>query len=413
MNKQKHKYGGDIFLSETLGSAVLDSGASSTVCGTKWYKCFLETLTDAQKKKIVKIKVRTFKFGDGNKLNSLYKVILPCVIADIEVSIITDVVNSDIPLLLNKDAMKRAGTCLNFDNDTVMMLKKKILLSCTSSGHYYIPITKPLPDKHKFNYIPFIKEISPKNTAEKIKIATKLHRQFSHPSSKKLCDLVKNAGVTDPEFIKILQTLPNSCELCIHYKKIEPKPIVGNFDMASVTSDSNSGISKKSLYKLAPKQRIKAKHTNRKPLAQSQLIDLNNPRSAKICKNGIKSLLTLERNFLSPDVQRRETICTPGKASISCRQYDAEVDDKLSETMNEKENRNKEDLVAKVICHAQRSAKKKWPGKSPGSACKKNPHVIVSATEVESSSFFSRDASATLLSDMNATQFHFDSSDSE
>ena len=79
-----------------------------------------------KRKKIVKIKgVRTFKFGDGNKLNSLYKVILPCVIADIEVNIITHVVGSDIPLLLSKDAMKRAGTCLNFKDDTVMMLKKK------------------------------------------------------------------------------------------------------------------------------------------------------------------------------------------------------------------------------------------------------------------------------------------------
>ena len=73
----------------------------------------------------------------------------------------------------------------------------------------------------------------------------------------------------------------------------------------------------------------------------------------------MKSLLTLERNFLSPDVQTIETICTPGKASISCRQYDAEVDDKLSETMNDKEDRNKADSVAKVICHAQSSAKKK------------------------------------------------------
>ena len=130
----------------------------------------------------------------------------------------------------------------------------------------------------------------------------------------------------------------------------------------------------------------------------------------------MKSLLisTLECNFLSPDVQRRETICTPGKTSLSCRQYDAEVDDKLSETMNEKENRNKEDSVAKVICHAQRSAKKKLLGKSPGPTCKKNPHVIVSATEIKSnSSFFNKDANTTLLNDMNATQLHFDSSDSE
>ena len=229
-----------------------------------------------------------------------------------------------------------------------------------------------------------------------------------------MCDLVKNAGVIDPEFIKILQTLPNSSELCIRYKKTEPKAIVGNFNMASETSGSNSGISKKSLYKPAPKERIKAKHRNRKPLAQSQLVDLNNPRSAKICKNGMKSLPTLERNFLSPDVQRRETICTPEKASISCKQYDAEVDDKLSETMNEKENRNKEDSVAKVIYHAQRSAKKKLLGKSPGSTCKKNPHVIASAKEIKSnSSFFNKDANTTLLNDMNATRLHFDSSDSK
>ena len=98
--------------------------------------------------------------------------ILPCVIADIEVSIITDVVDSDIPLLLSKDAMKRAETYLNFEDDTVTMLKKKIPLNCTSSGHYYIPITKPLPDKRKFKHIPFIKEISSKNMSEKIKIAT-------------------------------------------------------------------------------------------------------------------------------------------------------------------------------------------------------------------------------------------------
>ena len=43
-----------------------------------------------EEKKIVKEGVRTFKFSDGNKLNSLYEVTLLCVIADIKVSIITD-----------------------------------------------------------------------------------------------------------------------------------------------------------------------------------------------------------------------------------------------------------------------------------------------------------------------------------
>ena len=110
--------------------------------------------------------MRTFKFGDGNKLKSLFKVTLSCITANIEVSIITDVVDSDIPLLLSKDPMKRAGTCLNFENDSVTMFKKKIPLRCTSSGHYHIPIIKPLLDTSKFKH--FIEEISSKNKSEKI-----------------------------------------------------------------------------------------------------------------------------------------------------------------------------------------------------------------------------------------------------
>ena len=77
-------------------------------------------------------------------------------------------------------------------------------------------------------------------------------------------------------------------------------------------------------------------------------------------------------------------------------------------------NQNKEDSVAKVICHAQHSVKKKLLGKCPGLTCKKNPHVIVSATEIKSnSSFLNKDANTTLLNDMNATRLHFDSIDSE
>ena len=121
---------------------------------------FLKHNPTHKENKIFKEGVKTFKFGDGNKLNSLYKVTLPCVIPDIEVSIITDVVDSDIALLLSKDSMKRAGTCLNFENDSITMFKKKIPLRCTLSGHYQILITKPLPDKSKFKHILFIKEIS-------------------------------------------------------------------------------------------------------------------------------------------------------------------------------------------------------------------------------------------------------------
>ena len=95
-----------------------------------------------KEKKIVKEGVRTFKFGDGNELN--YKVTLPCVIAAIEVSIITDVVDSDIPLLLSKDSMKRARTCHIFENDSVTMFKKK------NSIEMHIVWTLPHPSHQTF-----------------------------------------------------------------------------------------------------------------------------------------------------------------------------------------------------------------------------------------------------------------------
>ena len=33
--------------------------------------------------------------------------------------------------------------------------------------------------------------------------------------------------MSDSEFIKFFKELPNSCEVCIRYKRTEPRPIVG------------------------------------------------------------------------------------------------------------------------------------------------------------------------------------------
>ena len=145
--------------------------------------------------------MRIYKFSDGNKLTSIFTATILCIIADIEVSIVTDIVGSNILLLLSEDGMMRAKTCLNFENDNVTMLERKASMKCTSSGHYYFPITRPQPDRGKFNQIFFIKEIPIPNRVEKVKNATKLS---SHPRSKKLCDLVKKAGIENSEFINIL-----------------------------------------------------------------------------------------------------------------------------------------------------------------------------------------------------------------
>ena len=85
---------------------------------------------------------------------------------------------------------------LNFDSDTIDILGKRIKLMTTSTSHYYVPITKAVSSDGEPIHMFFTNFVN-KNSAEKLKIVTKLHKQFSHLTGKKLKDLAKNAGVTD------------------------------------------------------------------------------------------------------------------------------------------------------------------------------------------------------------------------
>ena len=67
---------------------------------------------------------------------------LPAEIAGKEVRIKTDVVQSDIPLLLPQKSMKTAGVKMDLENDTATIFRKEITLNLTASGHYSVPINR-------------------------------------------------------------------------------------------------------------------------------------------------------------------------------------------------------------------------------------------------------------------------------
>ena len=120
--------------------AVLDSACSSSVCGENWLEHYLNSLHETDKYKIQQtVGQRIFKFGGGERLKSKGEYSLPAVIAGKEVIIRTDVVESDIPLLLSRKAMKTAVK-IDLKRDTAMIFGKEIVLNLTSSGHYYITI---------------------------------------------------------------------------------------------------------------------------------------------------------------------------------------------------------------------------------------------------------------------------------
>ena len=91
-----------------------------------------------------------------------------------ETVVVTDVIDSDIPLLLSKPDMKRLGFKLNLADDTLEVNGKKLDLDTTTSGHYYIPLKTcelPLESVNMF--------IENKSHGEKQKMIVKLHQQFN------------------------------------------------------------------------------------------------------------------------------------------------------------------------------------------------------------------------------------------
>ena len=131
------------FAGETLNAAVLDSGWIRAVCGKLWLDCYIESLSKEDSKLIEERPSSTkFKFGDGRVVQASRKVIIPVYIGDKKVSIETDVVPDDLPILLSKQSMKTERTTKDFVNDKVTMLAQALNLCFTSSGYYAIGITK-------------------------------------------------------------------------------------------------------------------------------------------------------------------------------------------------------------------------------------------------------------------------------
>ena len=132
----------DRLLSESYGSVILDTGCSKTVCGERWLNAYVHSLSEYEKSIITEEPTNsTFTFGDGKAVASMKRVTLPCQILGMKATICTDVVKCNLPLLLSKQAMKRAKMTIDFEHDTVTVMGKTTKLENTSSGHYRLSIS--------------------------------------------------------------------------------------------------------------------------------------------------------------------------------------------------------------------------------------------------------------------------------
>ena len=218
------------FVAETFNTAVLDSGATANVAGKTWVECYINSLSEADKETIVRSSSdSSFKFGSDKVFCSQEKVKIPAKIGSKEIMIETDVIDTHVPLLLSKHAMKKADTKIDFTNDTVTMFGEKQHVHLTKSGHYSVALDNKqniLKDVCK-SESKIILSVESVDKSDKKAIATKLHSQFVHPPVEKLIKLISLGGLGDDiALIKALKQVSSECKICKEFRKTPARPIV-------------------------------------------------------------------------------------------------------------------------------------------------------------------------------------------
>ena len=129
-------------VNESRGYAILDSGCTNTVCGEEWMSLFIQNLSEQDREKmVISPSDQKFTFGDGRSVTSRRQVTIPCWMGGRQGLLTTDVVENNIPLLLSRRSMKRAGMILDFARDSVRVNGRDIRLKITNTGHYALPLS--------------------------------------------------------------------------------------------------------------------------------------------------------------------------------------------------------------------------------------------------------------------------------
>ena len=208
----------ELFHMRSSEEALLDSCCSANVMGKQWKDVFIDAMSDEDRNEIRHFKGGTgFRFGGEPTVRSTEKIEFPCYVLGERSTMIADVVDRDIPLLISKPEMKARGFILDFNNETLTVNGKSHVLQTTSTGHFKIPLWKD----EEVNIC-----ITEMEFNEQRKVLTKLHRQFRHNSAKATEDLLRNAGLLNDDIRRINKEVVAHCEICKQYKKTPARPVV-------------------------------------------------------------------------------------------------------------------------------------------------------------------------------------------
>ena len=219
-------------LAETWSCALLDCGATITVCGSTWFNEFKNALSKNNIDIPIKESSTPFRFGDGVIKTANKKATIPVFIGNKQVKIITEIVDANIPLLLSIKAMKTGKLKIDFENDKLLAFDQEIPLQTCSNGLYALSLTKPRQLLSNFCHDESNTSIVLTLTDDKSStdIAKKLHRCFAHPSADRLLRMLNAAGekwAGNTELKNEIKRITEECDVCKIFKKAPARPTVG------------------------------------------------------------------------------------------------------------------------------------------------------------------------------------------
>ena len=216
----------DIFHNETtISKLLLDTGCVRTVCGLTWFKQFLKTLS---KKTIARIRkypsAASFRFGGNDIRHSLGFYAIPCSIDGKNIILQTDIITSDIPCLISKEAMRKAGGIMDLPNDSITLYGKQIKLESAKSGHYLLPVQDLVASDMDETKVFIVNHDRPEYNEMQVH---KMHKALGHPGRAAFEATIKAANVKIENLDFILNKLYESCMICLKHHKAHVKPKVG------------------------------------------------------------------------------------------------------------------------------------------------------------------------------------------
>ena len=214
------------FTREARNCAALDTCCTSSVAGKPWLDIYTQQLSLEDQKKIKGPRkgFRIFKFGNSGVLPSLGCYTIPVIIAGKIGTIDLDIIDSDIPLLMSKKAMKEMKMKINMEDDTVDIWGRKVDLTTTSSGHYCLSL---LGDAEEVNVAWVLNvDLGTLTKPEQFKMMNKLHKQFGHTRKEKFITFMKDANAWRPELEEHLDKIIDACKGCLLLKRNPDRPVV-------------------------------------------------------------------------------------------------------------------------------------------------------------------------------------------